>query len=269
MNYIVGMGIPKITHQTWLQGWDKLPDKFKVNVDDLHNMNPDYTHMQWDEKSLREECMKIGPEVAAKFDEFPYLVQKVDLGRYVVVYNHGGITVDTDMKSLRSVSNTPNIDTADMIVSYSAFPANMLGIFNNAMIFAKPHHPALHELIQTIVESSVKESDFPNKEMYINATTAFSKFNKIVNAHKDTIVFLDHKYFEPCFSVDPVCKPTSASIMDHKHELSWFNGYTKILAKILIVILYLLVFVVIPVVWVGWLARSTPFMRGIFKWFRR
>ena len=72
-----------------MQGWDKLPVKFNDNVSRLHSMNPEYKHMQWDEKSLRSECVKISKECAAKYDSFEHMISRVDFGRYVVLYTYG------------------------------------------------------------------------------------------------------------------------------------------------------------------------------------
>jgi len=209
-------------------------------------MNPDFEHMQWDEESLREECAKVDPAVLTKFDSFPHLIQKVDLGRYVVLHNYGGVTVDTDMKSLKSIIATPHFTEHDFIVSSSAFPTNLAGWINNALIMSSPQHPILHELIMSIAHCQRKESDFTSKELFIDATTSPSKFNSILGRHRSEILVLDHRYFEPCFSVDPICAPGEQSIMDHKHELSWFNGITKLLCQILIVLIYGLLYIGIP-----------------------
>ena len=248
----VRMSIPKITHQIWLQGWSKVPEKFQENIQLLRSLNPDYTHMTWDETSLRQECMKLGQDVAERFDSFPYLMQKVDLGRYVVIYNYGGISVDTDMKSLRPISETPHLDTDKLIVSYSAFPVSVLGFVNNAMILAKKYNPVLLKLIQSIVQTPVKESDYPTKEFYIDASTSPSRFNTIIFKYKENVLFLDHRHYEPCFSVDPVCRPNKYSIMDHKHELSWFHGTTKHFVTWLLYLLYLTLFVIFPIVFLVW-----------------
>ena len=242
------MPIPKITHQTWLQGWDSVPDKFKTNITNLETHNPDFTHMKWDEKSLREECAKISTATLAKFDSFKYLMQKVDLGRYVVLYNYGGVSVDTDMASFKSISSAPGFNDNDFIISYSAFPAYIIGWVNNALIMCKKHHPLLLDLITNITENDLKEEDFTTKELYIDATTSPSMFNRTILKNSKDILILDNKYFEPCFSVDPLCKPTNDSIMDHQHELSWLHDNLKLLAQVVIILIYFLLFLLIPAI---------------------
>jgi mannosyltransferase OCH1-like enzyme len=243
------MSIPKITHQSWLQGWDKLPEKFKGNVGLLHTLNPDYKHMQWDEQGLRAECAKVGPEVMDKFDSFKYLMQKVDLGRYAVLYNYGGISVDTDMKSFKSIDATPGFADHDFIVSYSAFPGNALGIINNALIMVKKEHPVMRKLIMRIVACKAKEAEFPSKELYIGATTSPTMFNTIVYENFSEVHVLNNVFFEPCFStIDPVCRPSNKSIMDHQHELSWFNGWMKLFVQFLILLMYAFIILIIPVI---------------------
>jgi len=238
--------IPHRTHQIWLQGWANLPDKFKPNVQGLHELNPSFEHLQWDEQSLQKECARVGPAVQAKFDSFPHLIQKVDLGRYVVLYNYGGISVDTDMISLKPIAGTPNFAAHDFIVSSAAFPISLTGLINNALIMCRPQHPILHELIMSIANCQLQAADFASKELFIDATTSPSKFNSILGSHTKEVLVLDYSYFEPCFSVDPLCSPTARSIMDHRHELSWFNGITKWLCQILIVALYIILYVGLP-----------------------
>jgi inositol phosphorylceramide mannosyltransferase catalytic subunit len=166
-----GRTIPKITHQIWLQGWKSLPPKFKGNVESLRVSNPGYTHMVWDEKTLREECRKLFPAVLAKFESYTHFMQKIEFGRLVVLYGYGGISVDTDMKSLKPIDTTPKIDTAELIVSLSAFPGNLIGQTNNAIVLAKPHHPLILELITRMTSVTAKENDFLTKELYLAGTT--------------------------------------------------------------------------------------------------
>jgi mannosyltransferase OCH1-like enzyme len=229
-----------------MQGWENLPTKFRPNVQSLHELNPSFEHLQWDEEGLRRECAKISPAALAKFDSFQTMLQKVDLGRYVVLYNYGGISVDTDMKSLKPITATPNFATSDFIVSSAAFPISLAGWVNNALIMCRSQHPIFHELIMSTTEDRRAAADFATKELLTSATTGPGKFNTILANHRAEIFILDNAYFEPCFSIDPLCAPGPQSIMDHRHELSWFNGITKWLCQILMIALYIVLYIGLP-----------------------
>jgi mannosyltransferase OCH1-like enzyme len=227
------MSIPKITHQIWMQGWDALPEKFKQNVDDLHTMNPEYEHKQWDEKSLREECKKVGNSCVARFDSYEKMISKVDFGRYVLLYRYGGISIDTDMKPLRPIRETPGIDKTDFMISEATFPYNLIGGLNNAVILCRPEHPYMKKILDAGIKDTRKQSDFVLKDMYVHYTTGPLFVMEQLGGHRKELVILPYKYYEPCLSLDKYCKVDSQSIMDHKHELSWMTGFLKYIIHIL------------------------------------
>jgi len=230
--------IPRITHQIWFQGWDVIPEKFKKNSETLATLNPTYKHMQWDETSLRHECGKLGQEVVAKFDSFSLMIQKIDLGRYVVLYNYGGITVDTDMVSLKPIDETPGIETDALIVSMAGFPYNWLGYANNALLIAKAHHFIIQEIIQTIVSNTTSSEDIYN-------TTGPLLINNIITKYPDSIIKLHNRYYEPCsLHYSMVCSPSKDTIMDHQHDTFWWNPFSKFIHLIFLIICYLLVFLI-------------------------
>ncbi len=238
---------PPIVHQIWMQGWDKKPAKFDENIAQLRAMNPEFEFMTWDEKSIAEECKKLGPEFEAKYNSFPYMISKVDYGRYVLLYNYGGISLDLDMKSLHPIRETPELDTYDFIVSGGAFPFGKIGFVNNAVLIVTPKHPLLLEFIQHITRIDINEENYVTRELYVHNSTGPLVLSKFIDNHKG-IYILDHVFFEPCLSLDPYCKVPPKAIMDHQHELSWMSVFMKYLAKIGFFILYNWYFVLVFVV---------------------
>jgi mannosyltransferase OCH1-like enzyme len=257
--------IPKITHQIWLQGWDQVPSLFHKNIELLSEKNPDYVHMKWDETSLREECRKIDPVIAARFDAYKHFIQKVDFGRYVVLYNYGGVSVDTDMKSIGAIDSTPGITTSDFIISESSFPLNMVGYINNALLMVKKQHIILRTMLFKMSRSFQPESEYLTKELYISHTTGPDFIKQIVNSHKDEIRVINYSYYEPCFSIDPVCIPRATTIMDHRHEMSWMNIYVKYMFKVLILLFYMVLFI-IPIAIVYFMYNSS-FVKKLYRQF--
>lgn len=87
--------IPKIIHYFWIGG-EKIPDRFKHNVEGWKEKNPDYEIIQWDESNY-------------DFSQDKYTLQAYEnkmwgfasnLARSRVIYEHGGIYLDTDVKVL-------------------------------------------------------------------------------------------------------------------------------------------------------------------------
>jgi mannosyltransferase OCH1-like enzyme len=215
--------IPRITHRIWFQGWDKVPAKFHENIRLLEEQNPEFEHKTWDEHSLRKECELMGKPYLEKYDSLDLMIMKVDYGRYVALYRHGGISIDMDMKPRRPLRETPGIDTEEIILSTVARPVNYTGIINNAMFAVKPHSPYMKKLLDECTASNKTLDDYPNKEIYLNSETGPAFVTRILGPSRKKIKILDPDYFEPCFSMDTLCKPSEKTIMEHNHTLSWID----------------------------------------------
>jgi len=235
---------PKITHQIWLQGWDKLPEKFQKNVSRLHELNPEFQHMQWTDASLRDECAALGPDYLSTYDSFTVFISKVDFGRYVVLYRHGGISIDTDMESLRPLRDTPELDQSDFIVSSSPIFPKWCNLANNALIICTPDHSIMKHMLDTIVSEQLSVTKYPINGLYVTNTTGPLFINRVLRQFGDKIHMLDNKYFEPCLSGDMFCTDFDKTIMNHRHELSWLNPVTKFIIRNIVFIVIALFFVI-------------------------
>jgi len=244
-----------------MQGWDKLPEKFRDNVNRLHLMNAEYKHMQWDEKTLREECAKISKECVAKYDSFEHMISRVDFGRYVILYNYGGISIDTDMYPMRSISNTPGLDKHDFIISSAAYPYNIVGYLNNGVIICKEKHDILLKIINDIINDRRKTSDFMSKDLFVHKTTGPLFIRRELEPFMDRIYILDYKYYEPCVSADKFCKVSDEAIMDHRHELSWMSEPLKIFMVVCFFALHYIWLILVIIV--GFIVYA--FRKSLFK----
>jgi len=93
--------IPKIVHQIYIQGEDKLPDCVKDVMEDNKNQNPEYTFKFYDYDTIKTYILentdekiihafkRINPECYTCISDF---------FRYIVVYNEGGIYLDVKTK---------------------------------------------------------------------------------------------------------------------------------------------------------------------------
>jgi len=251
------MVVPRIIHQIWMQGWDKVPSKFNENRAALRRLNPEWHIMEWNETSLRAECAALGPEFQRAFDRLPLLISKVDFGRYVVLYRHGGISLDLDMVPLKPLTATPGIDEHALMLTKSSIPP----FANNAVFIACPLNPFFMKLLLDIVNTRYTLDHFPTKELYVHVVTGPVLVSRMLLSAED-VHTLDAVYFEPCLPIDTSCIAGPASIMLHRHELSWMNEWTvRILRLLLWTLHHWYIFIIIAMIVV---INKTELKRGLY-----
>lgn len=231
------MAISRIIHSIWYQG--KPPDKYEPNIRSVIEKNPGWDYKLWDEKGLRETVSKLGPEYLAKWESFPYMHNRIDMGRFALLFLYGGASVDLDVVALQGFDSTPYINSSSFIVSKNSSNGfeNMVKngqpvSLNNATILTTQYNPIMKALLDHIlgVSCSISES----RESCIQNTTGPREFTNFLSQYKDQITVLPNVYFEPCpggdrwgCSIDP-----SVSVLDHRHEGSWVGGGSKTIAGI-------------------------------------
>lgn len=232
------MAIPKIIHVCWWQNWNELPERFQKNIRLLQEKNPDYKIIGWDEKSIRDQFLKLDPKYLAKIQEFKYIHQKVDLSRIILMWMFGGVSTDVDVVALKGFDEVPNINTGKLIVSYNSsngfenFVKNgQLKSFNNATIISAPNNPILRGLADHFLELSCSLDE--SKEKCIQHTTGPQEFTNYLSKYSDQIIVLPNIYLEPCGGNDSGCEINpEVSILDHQHEGSWVSDQSKNISRI-------------------------------------
>lgn len=217
--------IPKITHQIWFQGWDLLPDKYHSDVEKLEFLNPTWEHKKWDEKTLRAECEKFSPDALSKFDGFREMIQKIDFGRYVVLYNHGGVSIDCDVECLRPLDKVPSLDKYDFIISKNPLSklenkactyglSKDLVIINNATICCSKENPIMKNFIEFLIKNeSWNEDPGIDTQLKTGPLIVSVFFNKHID--NSDVNILDSEIFEPWGNI------TRRTVLNHKYDQSW------------------------------------------------
>ena len=228
------MRIPKVTHQVWMQGWDQLPQKFHKNVEKLHRLNPDWEHKTWDEAQLRKACEEYGPECVTRFDSYEHFIQRVDFGRYVILYLYGGVTVDCDMEAFRPLSEMSEIDFSPLIVvkaNNSKFETGFVTaahvvnddwFINNGFIATKPRNPDIKRLVESCINDRTKREDYFSQEYFISTTTGPIRISIVLKDSNMTILnpdIIESEY------------ENENTIFVHDHQFSWTNNLTASVIK--------------------------------------
>lgn len=208
--------------------------KFHKNVKKLHDLNPDWEHRKWDDKKLRKACEEYGPECLARFDAYEHLIQKVDFGRYVILYLYGGVTVDCDMEAFRPLNELPEIEFSPLIVGKSndsVFETSIITFghvvndnwfINNGFIACKPLNPDIKRLVESCINDRTKREDYFSQVYFVSTTTGPIRISTVLKGSNMTILYADVLESE---------YENEKTFFIHDHELGWTDGVSASVFK--------------------------------------
>jgi mannosyltransferase OCH1-like enzyme len=188
------------------------------------------------------------------------MIQKIDFAKYLILYKYGGIYVDMDIKCLKSINNTPEINNSDIILSVC--PLHLLQILslhifgtlefknkkvvNNGIIMCIPNN----NIILLTMKEVYKHRNFHSIFNFIHvfSTTGPATLTNSLNIYKKQtnpeikykIKILDTTYFENCDIIklkNNDCKIPNHAIGIHYYESSWVSANES---KIIILYRYLI-----------------------------
>ena len=93
----------KIIHYCWLGG-KELPEKMKYCIESWKRLCPDYEIKEWNESNYdieKNDYIKC----AYKDKKYAFVA---DYMRFDILYNYGGVYLDTDVELLRSLNSLIN-----------------------------------------------------------------------------------------------------------------------------------------------------------------
>lgn len=95
--------IPKTIHYIWI-GDNPLPKSFKNNIDTWRKYNPEYEIICWNEKNYNfKKCDYVREAYENKYYSFASNYARLD-----IVFNHGGIYLDTDVECISNFDKLLN-----------------------------------------------------------------------------------------------------------------------------------------------------------------
>lgn len=235
----------KIIHQIWFQGKESVPDRYQKNIYENQKLNSSWNHYIWKDEDLREACRNFSENALKAYDSCPYMFQKIDLGRYVMLYHHGGMSIDMDARCIKPLDDfLPMIPpSTDIVVSEMSVPtilSRLYGIrFNNAQIYCpKPKSQFLAYVIDECIHRILmlqKENDAISEYEAIQYTTGPVMFFDVYRSAESEglhILKLPSEYFEPCSLFESSCEPTSETFIIHEMHQSWTSPREKLFAQL-------------------------------------
>jgi len=124
------MKIPTILHQTWKS--EELPTPFEKFMNTWKIHHPMWQHILWTDEMNRAFIQTHFPDFLRIYDSYSTNIQRVDAARYFILYHYGGVYVDMDFESLRSIE--PILE--DEVCVFGKEPYEHCRIHNKDMIIS-------------------------------------------------------------------------------------------------------------------------------------
>lgn len=138
--------IPKIIHQTWKTS--DVPPRFQRYCDTWKRFHPAWEYKLWTDDSARKLVAGRFPHLLAKFDSYPFNIQRVDFARLLFLIEYGGVYIDMDFEALRPIDGL--LDSCTVLASEARADAVRVGkplLVSNAIMASVPRAPfMLHAL---------------------------------------------------------------------------------------------------------------------------
>ena len=169
------MKVNKIFHHIWLGS--PLPKNVKRYRKTWHKHHPDWKMMLWRDKNLPEMINQDYLELCNTYSEMS------DLIRYELLYQYGGVYLDTDFECYKNIE--PLINDYELFISTEDY-RHLCGGFVGSI----PKHPIIKRLIDRI-PGQLKATVGKTSDLRIGPSFVTE------NIHPSEIAILDKIYFYP------------------------------------------------------------------------
>ncbi len=203
--------IPKIIHYCWFGG-KEMPAHLQREVDNWHKLCPDYEFICWNETNY-DIYKNAYTKYMCENKRWAYLSDYVRLD---VVYEHGGIYMDTDVELLHSL---------DVLRCNDAFFGTEIsgGINDGSGFGAIKNHFFIQELKQIYELGNVKNPLFNTTNLGKEIST-FHRHGYINNGQYqviDGVTIYPYHVLAPVIKETGECMNTEATVGIHHFEGSW------------------------------------------------
>lgn len=205
--------IPKKIHYCWFGG-NSLPDELKTYIDTWKKYCPDYEIIEWNETNFDVNKYRYSKE-AYQNKKWAFVS---DVARLDIIYNYGGIYLDTDVEIVKSFD--PLLSLKGFIGGEDKYDLN-----TGAGFGAEKNHPIVLENLKEYSNLSLVHHGKLNGITCVELTTRVLKrhgYKKAVgiNTYSNMTVF-PVEYFSPLKLSSNKLKITNNTYSIHYFTTNW------------------------------------------------
>lgn len=236
----------RLIHMIWFQGKHNIPDKYTSTITCLGDVNQDDWIIKISDSNDIEYLVNKY-DFTDVYEKMIHMHQRIDFGRYLLLYEYGGLSMDMDICVMRPLRVLGELWSTDKLV-VSRINLDLIeqmaynticGDINNAIIYARePGHPVLRELLDTVCSTMNKPMKQDNAFKEVLYTTGPCTFSQVINAksNKELVLILKPQYFEPITVTNKCLTRPDLAVVIHDHEMTWVPSNTQSLLKVYIFI---------------------------------
>ena len=227
------MSIPLILHQIWWQGETNIPDKFIEYRKSWFKNHLKWKFILWDKVKFENLLRKLkNQNYNMIYADLPYMIQKIDFCKYIVLKHFGGAYVDMDTISEKPLDQLFKLGQNNIILSkLEIYKFINYKLINNGVILSKPFHNFYDYLIYEIYLNKEKRL-YQNKDWYIISSTGPLCFSfavmKYIESNNTDIIILEPNYLESCNMTDIGDCNNKGKFITHIHNSSWLSPIFKL-----------------------------------------
>jgi mannosyltransferase OCH1-like enzyme len=229
-----------VAHFIWFQGTP--PAKYITTINNFQMKNPNFNINIWSEKTLLP-LLNRNHIFYNSIKKCKYMIQKIDIYKYIVLFYFGGIYLDLDINIEASFTNNflNDLNQYDLVFSkikmIEYLPINLI---NNGIIFGKKGSPLLLKIVEDI---NWDQPFYKTKDWIVLDTagplyvTRWCKENNIQT--------IDQKYVEgrPLFYI--FNSDYKGVFITHLHHNNWMDSYLYLVVLFINYSLYTIIFICI------------------------
>lgn len=214
------MGIPKVIHYCWFGG-NPLPKSALDCIESWKTCCPDYQIVEWNESNFDVNELQYTKE-AYENKKWAFIS---DYARLKVIYEYGGIYLDTDVELIKSL---------DSLLNYQGF----MGFENEAMVAsglgfgAVKGHPVVKALMNDYQGISFykKDGSFDQTPCPNRNTACLCTLGLIPDGSRQTVCSMEifpTEYFAPMNWENGKIIVTDKTCSIHHYHGSWLSSTEK------------------------------------------
>lgn len=191
--------IPKIIHQIWI-GNRKIPKKLQKYQQTWIDKNPEWEYKLWGNEEVKNYIF-VNEDLKFLFAQPLTLGERVDVLRYDILYQYGGIYADCDCICIKPFDVFAYSYDFFAGIFQPMFATQTPAIFlQNCLVGAKPKHPIIQKLSSLLLETW-EDVEYKEDEIYTTLKRTFLGLTNavITEAGKDNNIdiVMPPSYFLP------------------------------------------------------------------------